>query len=68
MDPGGRGVTGAERLTDEETPSFYGRYDKVIAVGSLSKAYGLPGCASAGPARPVATLSTTSGRGTSTSP
>ena len=34
---------GAERLTDEETPSFYGRYDKVIATGSLSKAYGLPG-------------------------
>jgi aspartate/methionine/tyrosine aminotransferase len=35
--------SGAERLTDEQTPSFYGRYDKVIAVGSLSKAYGLPG-------------------------
>jgi aspartate/methionine/tyrosine aminotransferase len=34
---------GAERLTEEETPSFYGRYDKVVAVGSLSKAYGLPG-------------------------
>jgi aspartate/methionine/tyrosine aminotransferase len=34
---------GAERLTDEQTDSFYGRYDKVIAVGSLSKAYGLPG-------------------------
>ncbi len=34
---------GAERVTDRETPSFYGRYDKVIAVGSLSKAYGLPG-------------------------
>ena len=34
---------GAERLADEETPSFYGRYEKVIAVGSLSKAYGLPG-------------------------
>jgi aspartate/methionine/tyrosine aminotransferase len=34
---------GAERLTDEPAASFYGRYDKVIAVGSLSKAYGLPG-------------------------
>jgi aspartate/methionine/tyrosine aminotransferase len=34
---------GAERITDEQTPSFYGRYDKVIAIGSLSKAYGLPG-------------------------
>ena len=34
---------GAERLTDEETPSFYGRYDKVLVTGSLSKAYGLPG-------------------------
>ena len=34
---------GAERSSDEQTPSFYGRYDKVVAVGSLSKAYGLPG-------------------------
>ena len=34
---------GAERNTDEETKSFYGRYDKVIAMGSMSKAYGLPG-------------------------
>jgi aspartate/methionine/tyrosine aminotransferase len=34
---------GAERLGDDETPSFFGRYDKVVAVGSLSKAYGLPG-------------------------
>ena len=34
---------GAERLREEETPSFFGRYDKVIAVGSMSKAYGLPG-------------------------
>ena len=34
---------GAERVTDVETPSFYGRYDKVIATGSLSKAYGIPG-------------------------
>ncbi len=35
--------TGAERINDEETPSFFGRYDKVMAVGSMSKAYGLPG-------------------------
>ena len=34
---------GAERLTDEETPSFFGRYDKVVATGSMSKAYGTPG-------------------------
>jgi aspartate/methionine/tyrosine aminotransferase len=34
---------GAERLSDEVTPSFWGRYDKVVAVGSMSKAYGLPG-------------------------
>jgi aspartate/methionine/tyrosine aminotransferase len=34
---------GAERANDEETPSFYGRYDKVMATGSMSKAYGLPG-------------------------
>ena len=34
---------GAERESDEEAPSFYGRYDKVLAQGSMSKAYGLPG-------------------------
>jgi aspartate/methionine/tyrosine aminotransferase len=34
---------GAERQTDEQTPSFYGRYDKVVAMGSMSKAYGMPG-------------------------
>ena len=34
---------GAERVREAETPSFYGRYDKVLAVGSMSKAYGLPG-------------------------
>jgi len=34
---------GAERLTDIQTPSFWGRYDRVLAMGSLSKAYGLPG-------------------------
>jgi len=35
--------SGAERLTDTQTPSFYGRYDKVVATGSMSKAYGMPG-------------------------
>ncbi|MFX0083368.1 MAG: aminotransferase class I/II-fold pyridoxal phosphate-dependent enzyme [Candidatus Hodarchaeota archaeon] len=35
--------TGAERIRDDETPSFFGRYNKVLAVGSMSKAYGLPG-------------------------
>ncbi len=34
---------GAERVAETPTPSFYGRYEKVLAVGSLSKAYGLPG-------------------------
>lgn len=34
---------GAERLTDEQTPSFWGRYHKVLAMNSVSKAYGLPG-------------------------
>ena len=34
---------GAERLQEEETPSFYGRYDKVLCLGSMSKAYALPG-------------------------
>ena len=35
--------SGAERLTDVQTPSFWGRYDRVLATNSLSKAYGLPG-------------------------
>ena len=33
---------GAE-LSGIETPTFYGMYDKVLAVGGLSKAYSLPG-------------------------
>ena len=33
---------GAE-LSGIRTPSFFGRYDKVLAVNGLSKAYGLPG-------------------------
>ena len=35
--------SGAERITSDETKSFYGLYDKVITTGSMSKAYGLPG-------------------------
>jgi len=35
--------SGAERAGGEQTPSFFGRYDKVVATGSMSKAYGLPG-------------------------
>lgn len=35
--------SGAERVEEEETPSFIGRYDRVLATGSMSKAYGLPG-------------------------
>lgn len=34
--------TGAE-LHGAETPSFFGAHSRVIATGSLSKAYGLPG-------------------------
>ena len=34
---------GAERQAGVATPSFWGLYDKVVAVNSLSKAYGLPG-------------------------
>jgi aspartate/methionine/tyrosine aminotransferase len=34
---------GAEHLTDIVTPTLFNQYDRVIAVGSLSKAYGLPG-------------------------
>jgi len=34
---------GAERVREDETPSFWGMYDKVLAMGSLSKAYGIPG-------------------------
>ncbi len=34
---------GAERVSDEVTETFYGGYERVLAVGSMSKAYGLPG-------------------------
>ena len=47
---------GAERESDQQTPSFYGRYDKVIAIGSMSKAYGLPGLRTGWAVGPAATL------------
>jgi aspartate/methionine/tyrosine aminotransferase len=47
---------GAERLTDDQTPSFYGRYDKVVATGSMSKAYGLPGLRIGWAVGPVETI------------
>ena len=47
---------GASRLSDMENPSFYGRYDKVLAIGSMSKAYGLPGLRLGWVAGPTETL------------
>ena len=35
--------SGTERNTDVPTPSFWGTSERVIAVNSMSKAYGLPG-------------------------
>jgi aspartate/methionine/tyrosine aminotransferase len=34
---------GAERTSDTMTPTFYGEYERVLAVNSLSKTYALPG-------------------------
>jgi aspartate/methionine/tyrosine aminotransferase len=34
---------GAELSGDAATPSFWGRYDKVVVTSGLSKAFGLPG-------------------------
>jgi hypothetical protein len=34
---------GSEHHSERETSSFYGEYDKVLAINSMSKAYGLPG-------------------------
>lgn len=48
--------SGAERLVDEETPSFFGLYEKVIATGSMSKAYGLPGLRTGWAVGPVDTI------------
>ena len=47
---------GAEHHTDQQTPSFYGRYPKVLAIGSMSKAYGLPGLRIGWVAGPAETL------------
>ncbi len=35
--------SGAERESEEETVRLFGRYEKAISIGSMSKAYGLPG-------------------------
>ena len=35
--------SGTERNTDEPTASFWNSYERVIAINSMSKAYGLPG-------------------------
>jgi aspartate/methionine/tyrosine aminotransferase len=34
---------GAERVTEQTTPSFWGRYDRVLVTGSMAKAFTLPG-------------------------
>ena len=34
---------GAEVATDATTPTFYGRYERVVVTSGLSKAFGLPG-------------------------
>jgi len=50
---------GAERVSDEFTTSFYGEYERVLAIGSTSKAYGLPGLRIGwvvGPADVIATM------------
>ncbi len=47
---------GAERTTDRESPSFFGRHDRVLAVGSMSKAYGMPGLRIGWVAGPVDTI------------
>lgn len=36
-------VYGGAEYAGPETPSFFDEYDRVVATGSLSKAYGLPG-------------------------
>lgn len=49
---------GAER-NGQRTPSFWGRYDKVLITNGLSKAYGLPGLRIgwiAGPEKAIAAL------------
>jgi aspartate/methionine/tyrosine aminotransferase len=47
---------GAERVEDRHSLSFFGRYDKVVATGSMSKAYGLPGLRLGWLVAPAATI------------
>jgi aspartate/methionine/tyrosine aminotransferase len=47
---------GAERKEESCSLSFFGRYDKVIATGSMSKAYGLPGLRLGWLVAPAATI------------
>ena len=39
----GAGLLIGAELDGEETPSMWGRYDRVLVTSGLSKAYGLPG-------------------------
>ncbi len=48
--------SGGEQRTDAQTPSFWGRYDRVLAMNSLSKAYGLPGLRLGWVVGPAATI------------
>ncbi len=59
---------GTERLTDVETPAFFGRYDRIIAVNSLSKAYGLSGLRIGWIVGPHESTSIPSGAATNTPP
>ena len=43
-------------LRDEETPTMWGRYDRVLVTSGLSKAYGLPGLRIGWIVGPAATL------------
>ncbi|KPJ49548.1 MAG: hypothetical protein AMJ38_03180 [Dehalococcoidia bacterium DG_22] len=54
--------SGAERLANTQTPSFWGRYDRVLAMNSLSKAYGLPGLRIGWVVGPVGTVDEISAR------
>lgn len=47
---------GAERVEERHSVSFFGRYDKVVATGSMSKAYGLPGLRIGWAVAPAATI------------
>lgn len=50
---------GTEHRGDDVTPTFYGEYERVLAVNSMSKSYGLPGLRIGwivGPAEAIATI------------